>query len=282
MIKDHLEKMAQVLVHYSLAVQPGQLVLLTGDLEGMPLYDALYHQLILAGAHVTTQFISSRWEEIFYRYASQEQLSHLNPFVKEMTEKVHHRIRVIAPSNTRALSQVDPAKQALVSRARAPLLAKTLERSAKGELNWVVTLCPTQALAQEANMGWEDYAEFVFQAAFVTESDPIAELKALEAQQNKMIAFLESKKELHFKTPQGTDLRVSIDGMRWRNSCGRRNFPDGEVFTGPNLAAKDGGVNGVVRYTYPAILQNTVVEDVELVFEKGVVVKTTAKRNEKF
>jgi len=282
MSNTHLVKMAQILVHYSLEVQPGQLVLLTGDLEGMPLYDALYVELLKARVHVSTQFIPPRWEEIFYRHASEEQLMHLSPFVKDLTEKVHHRIRVIAPSNTRALSGVDPAKQACVSRARAPLLATTLARSARGDMNWVVTLCPTQALAQEANMGLEEYTDFVFQAAFLYESDPIAKLRALEAQQADMIQFLETKKELHFTTPHGTDLYVNIDGMRWRNSCGRRNFPDGEVFTGPNLKAQDGGVNGRVRYTYPAILQNTVVEDVELVFEKGVVVQATAKRHEDF
>jgi aminopeptidase len=97
-----------------------------------------------------------------------------------------------------------------------------------------------------------------------------------------MVEYLNTKKELQFKTPFGTDLRVNIEGMKWVNSCGKRNFPDGEVFTGPNLTAPDGGINGEVHYTFPAILKANVVEGVRLTFEKGRVVDAKATKNEAF
>jgi aminopeptidase len=277
-----LEKMAKILVHYSLGVKKSDQVWLTGDMGAFPLFQALYKELIMAGAHVFSTFQSQEWEEIFYRYASDEQLCHLNPALNFLTDTVNKRVRIIGPTNTRVLSPVDPAKQALASKARAPLLAKTMERSHKGDLDWVVTLCPTQALAQEASMGFEQYAEFVYKAAFLHFDDPVAEWKRQEKEQAVMIDFLTKKSELHFKTSAGTDLKVNVNGMHWRNSCGHRNFPDGEVFTGPNLKASDGGINGVVRYTYPAILNNTIVEDVTLEFHKGRLVNATAKKNEAF
>lgn len=273
-----LEKMAQVIVNYSLSVKPGDLVWMLGEISGMPLFDALYETLIKAGAHVFPTFHPEGWDEIFFKYASEKQLKHTCPFMLNNISLCNKRIRVDAPSNTRALSSVDPAKQALKSRANEPLLASTMQKAVSGELDWVVTLCPTQGLAQEGDMGLHEYMEFVFEAAYLNEKDPVAVWQRREKKQKEMVDFLNKCKKLRFKTAAGTDLEVNIEGMRWQNSCGKRNFPDGEVFTGP----KEGGVEGIVRYTYPAILRGTVVEDVELIFEKGVVVQASASKNEAF
>ena len=273
-----LNKMAQVIVNYSLEVKEDDLVWMVGEMGGLPLFEALYEELIKCGAQVFSTFHPAGWDELFFKYASDRQLEKTCPFALSNASICNKRIRVEGMTNTRALCNVDPKKQALRSLAYKPLLEKTMERSAKGDLDWVVTLCPTEALAQEGEMGLLEYADFVYGAAHLDEADPVASWKAQEKQQELMVQYLEKKKELHFKTAAGTDLRVNIEGMRWKNSCGKRNFPDGEVFTGP----KEGGVEGIVRYTYPAIYHGTVVEDVELVFEKGKVVKATASKNEEF
>lgn len=277
-----LTKMAQVMALYSLDVKPGDQVWMTGEIAGLPLMEALYEQIIIAGGHVKTTVIPAGWDEIFFQHASEAQLKHTCPFTLYEATHCDKRIRVIGPSNTRGLSHVDSKKQALVSGASKPILSQVLTRSAADALDWVVTLCPTAAGAQEANMGIYEYEDFVFSAAHLDEEDPVAYMRAIEARQQKMIDFMQGKKELHFQTPHGTDLRVNIEGMVWRNSCGKRNYPDGEIFTGPNLHAPDGGVNGVVHYTFPAIWQNKVVEGVELTFEKGGVVNARARRNESF
>ncbi len=277
-----LTKMAQVIVNYSLNVQSDDRVVLSGEIGGLALMEALYEQLIIAGAHVKTTFLPSEWEEIFFKHASINQLQYTCPFALNEVTLCDKRIRVIGPTNTRNLSHVDAKKQALTSKARQPILSKVLTRSAAGELDWVVTLCPTEAGAQEGNMGILDYTDFVFKAAHLDEEDPVAFMRLIESRQQKIIDYMEGKKELHFQTAAGTDLRVNIEGMVWKNSCGKRNYPDGEVFTGPNLNSADGGVNGIVKFTFPAIWQNTVVEGVELNFEKGSVVEARASRNESF
>jgi aminopeptidase len=274
--------MAQVITYYSLEVKSGDLVWMTGEMGGLFLMEALYEELIKAGAHVSTSLNPAGWDEIFFKYASAEQLSFTNPFSLHQASLCNKRIRVIGPSNTRGLSQVEPQKQALASKANQPILSKVFSRSAAGELDWIVTLCPTTAGAQEGSMGIYAYEDFVFSAAHLDEENPVAFMQQMEQKQQKIIDFLKDKKELNFKTPHGTDLKVNIEGMTWRNCCGKRNYPDGEVFTGPNLNAPDGGVNGVVNYTFPAIWQNQVVENVKLTFEKGKVVEATATRNETF
>lgn len=277
-----LDKMAQIIVNYSLEVKSGDLVWMMGEWNGLPLMEALYEQLICAGAHVTTSFHPPAWDEIFYKHASNEQLKHTSPFYLQKAKMIDKRIRVIAPVNTRGLTNVDSNKQKLVSQGNHPILSTVLQRSAIGELDWVVTLCPTAAGAQEAEMGIKEYEDFVFASCHLDKSDPVAFWQEAERKQEKIIDFMRGKKELHFKTNEGTDLRVNISDMTWRNSCGKRNFPDGEVFTGPNLNAADGGVNGVIRFNFPAIWQNTEVDGIELIFEKGRVVSAKAQKNEAF
>ena len=82
------------------------------------------------------------------------------------------------------------------------------------------------------------------------------------------------------KASQGpdTDLTVGIAGRSFVNCCGDKNMPDGEVFTGP----EETKVNGHVCFSFPAIYQGREVSGIRLWFEDGVVVKSSAAKNEEF
>ena len=64
----------------------------------------------------------------------------------------------------------------------------------------------------------------------------------------------------------------------WISADGKENFPDGEVFTAP----LEDSVEGHITFTYPAVYMGREVEGVQLWFEKGRVVKATARRGEAF
>jgi aminopeptidase len=95
--------------------------------------------------------------------------------------------------------------------------------------------------------------------------------------QQRYIDFLKDKKVLTVKGAHA-DLTMRIDGRVWKNSQGRRNFPDGEVYTGPH----EDSVNGWVRYSYPAIYQGREVSGIRLEFKDGRVTQATADKNEDF
>ena len=61
-------------------------------------------------------------------------------------------------------------------------------------------------------------------------------------------------------------------------SAGKFNFPDGEIFTGP----VEDSVNGWVRFRYPAIYDGQEVNDIELWFEDGKIVKEKASKGQEF
>ena len=149
-------KLAQVLVQYSLNLQSGELF----ALETTPLADELnlevYKEAIKAGAHVTIQNRIPDANEIFYKYASDDQLEHVSPVLKMLTDTYDASLYIEALQNTRALSGIDPAKISQVSKANAGLTETFFERAARNELKWSLTVYPTPAMAQEAHMSLAD------------------------------------------------------------------------------------------------------------------------------
>lgn len=277
-----LDKLAKVLVEYSTAVKPDQIVRLTGDPVAMPLLEALYEHCLRAGAHPHLRCVPSSLQDVFYEHANDRQLEFVSPLLKHEVETIDVSIGLWAETNTKSLSRVDPQRQGKASAARKPIFKVFMERAAKKDLRWCGTLFPTQANAQDAEMSLRQYENFVFGAGHLDQPDPVALWKDIEQRQQKVVDYLTGKKQIHFQAANGTDLTVNVEGMTWVNCCGHENFPDGEVFTGPNLNAPDGGVNGVVRYSFPAVHHGREVHNIELTFEKGRVVDAKASKNQDF
>ncbi|MDR7446294.1 MAG: aminopeptidase, partial [Armatimonadota bacterium] len=89
--------------------------------------------------------------------------------------------------------------------------------------------------------------------------------------------FLSTKRTLRV-VAEDTDLVVGVAGRRWINAAGEHNFPDGEVFTGP----EEDRTTGHVRFTFPALYGGREVTGVRLVFEGGRVVHAEADKGREF
>ncbi len=216
-------------------------------------------------------------EEIFFRYASDEQLKHVPKPLELVMETYDVRISVLAESNTKALSNVEPGKIVLQQRARTELMRTFMRRSAAGELRWIVAPFPTNAFAQDAEMSLIEYEDFVYGACLPDMDDPVGYWQQVSARQEKIVSWLKGKANLHIRGPE-TDLRLSIAGRSFVNCDGHYNMPDGEIFTGP----VEDSIEGNVYFSYPAIYKGREVTGVRLWFEQGKVVKASADKNEEF
>ena len=272
-----LEKLADVLVNYSVEVRPGDKVLVQGDTLAEPLIKEVYVKVLQAGGFPLILPRLPGVEELLYRYANSEQLQHIPDPVKVIINSYDARIFIGGEANTKALTSVDPARIALRQRAQRELMETLMRRSASGEFRWVVTLYPTHAYAQDAEMNLEEYEDFVFDACMPDQDDPIGYWRRFSDRQQKIVEWLEGKERVHVVGPD-TDLRLSIAGRTFINADGHENMPSGEVFTGP----VEDSVEGHVTFSYPAIHLGHEVTGVSLWFEKGKVVRATAEKNEEF
>ena len=269
--------MADVVVGFCADVREGDLVTLESTALAAPMLKALYRRVLEAGAQPLVRISLEGMTESLLEYGNDEQLGWVNPAREDDIETVDVRIALLAPGNTRRLSNVDPARQARADRSNERLRNRYLERAAAGELRWVLTAYPTEASAQEASMSLAQYEDFVYGSAFLDDPDPVARWHEFGERLDRVAAFLATKRELRV-VAEGTDLRVVTEDRTWIPSKGRENFPDGEVFTGP----VETGVEGEIRFTYPGVFNAREVDDVRLRFEAGEVVEATAARGQEF
>ena len=116
-----IQKLASVLVNYSLALKPGERVLIRAmSPDAEPLAQALYEEAFNVGGLPFVYIMMSQENEIALESgASLEQLETMNPLLALAYETFEAVIRIDCPQNTRALSQYPPDRQ----RARAKYAA---------------------------------------------------------------------------------------------------------------------------------------------------------------
>lgn len=278
MTDPRLAKLADVLVNYSTKVKQGDLVRIAGDRVAESLIVEVYQQVLRAGGNPIVRMTAAECDELMLKLGSDAQLRFEDPLLKNEYESIDVAIGMWASPNTKQLSNTDPAKQALRSEARGPALQRFLQRAADGELRWVGTQFPCQASAQDAEMSLREYSDFVFQAGLLHLDDPAEAWRQISERQQRLVDFLNGKRELRFVTPNGTDLQLSVADRLWINCDGHENFPDGEVFTTP----LEDSTNGVVCYSFPAVHGGREAHDIRLEFRDGRVVDASASKGEEF
>ena len=278
MFDPRVERLAELLVNYSLELRPGQVVRIDANAEGAPLVVALHRWALRAGAHPYEHVSLEELGEILLTEGSDDQIAFLWDVEKREYERIDALVTVWADTNTRALSGVEPDRlqRRIASRRR---LSKLLwDRISAGGATWVGTRFPTHAHAQDAELSLAEYEDFVYGACHVRDDeDPVEHWRGVSTELNARARELQTVRELRIVGPD-TDLTLAVDGRRWEAADGRLNMPDGEVFTSPVESA----TRGEIRFALPAIFNAREVEDVRLRFEDGRVVHAEAASGEDY
>jgi aminopeptidase len=271
------DALARVLVQHSSAVKRGDVCLIEGETAGEPLLLAVYEQVLRAGALPIVNLIMEGQTHAFLDLASDEQLEWIPPPARWAANEADVRFRILADTNTRELSGIDPARQTKRQRATKELMETMMERSAAGDYRWSLTLFPTQAYAAEAEMSLAEYEDFYYRACLCDREDPVAAWKSQSDEIRRLADWMEGKEEIRIDGP-GTELSLNVSGRTFIAAEGKHNMPDGEFFTGPI----EDSANGEVSFSYPAVYGGREVAGVKLRFEDGKVVDASAERNEGF
>ena len=272
-----VERLAKILVGYSTEVKEGEVVSIDGESSAAPLLLAVYEEVLKAGAHPLLNVSLDGQAAAYYKHASDAQLEWVSPVSEWLLEKADVRIAIGAESNTRELSAVPPQRQTLRQTATGELLARAMERSAKGEFRWCYTLFPTNAYASEAEMSLADFEDFYYGACLADDGDPLTAWKRASKECERLAEWIEGREEVRVVAP-GTDIVLGIAGRKFIPCDGRHNMPDGEFFTGPI----EDSVEGEVTFHLPANIGGREVAGVRLRFEAGKVVEASAERGEEF
>lgn len=133
--------------------------------------------------------------------------------------------------------------------------------------NWVVLRYPSAAFAMNAKMPTEKFKEFYYKACLLDYSQLAEAMKPLEER-------LRNTDMIQLKG-EGTDIQFSVKGQNWIPCFGKRNIPDGELFSSPILSS----VDGHITYT-SSVYQGKPFDYVKLEVRDGVVVDFDSSNNE--
>ncbi len=256
-----LDKLAEVLVNYSVRVQKGEKVLIEARGVGAELVKALIERVYAAGGYPFAELVDLSVERALLAGTSSEHCSLRAKYDKFRMEDMDCYIGVRGGSNTFELSDVPAARMQEYDRLYSfPVHHETRVRKTK----WVVLRYPNPAMAQNAGMSTEAFEKFYFDVCTLDYSKMDRAMDALQARMQ-----CADKVRL---TGRGTDLTFSIKGIPAVKCAGHMNIPDGEVYTAP----VKNSVNGVIAYNAPTLENGIRHENVRLVFKDGKIVEAVS------
>jgi aminopeptidase len=179
-------------------------------------------------------------------------------------KKMQAYIALRGSANTAETSDVDSKRMAMYSRVLRPVLNYRVNKT-----RWVVLRWPTPSMAQSAGMSTESFEDLYFNVCTLDYQRMARAMKPL-------LKRMKSADHVHLKSP-GTDLTFSIKGIGAKMCEGKRNIPDGEVFSCPVKTS----VNGFIQFNAPTIYSGTKFENVRLEFKDGRVIKASSNNTKR-
>jgi aminopeptidase len=260
MIDARWQRLADVLVHHSVRVQPGERVLIEA-FDMPPEFVALLARTIAqAGGVPIVDTKSSLVLRALYQDATESQIRFVATLERERMEQVQGYIGLRGTPNFAEMSDVPPDKMKMV---RQLWWTPVHQEVRVPKTKWVVLRWPTVGMAQAANMSTEAFEEFYFRVCTL-------DYARMERAVQPLVELMERTREVHIKGP-GTDLRFSIEGIGVVPCYGLRNIPDGECFTCP---VRD-SVEGEIAINTNSVYEGTLYRDIRLRLHRGKIVEAT-------
>jgi len=258
-----IENLAKILVNYSVRIKKGEKVLIKATTEATPLLLALQKEILENGGYPMFDLTLPGEKYNFYKYAGKEQLLDLPQFKIVQAKEASAYISIISDTNTEDLANVGEEKVRIYWKNKK---IKKLYDIVYGK-KWVVTLYPTNALAQKAGMNLQEFEDFVYEATNI-------DWEKISREQKRLVKKLHGGKEVRI-VGEETDLIMKIEGRKFVSCDGRENMPDGEIFISP----VENSVNGHIYFNFPSRYQGTEFGKLWLKFKNGKVVDAKVEKN---
>ena len=291
-----LDKLAELSIKTGVALQQGQDLLITAPLEAAPLVRRLTFHAYKQGCGIVTPLYTDPEVTLLrYKNAQKDSFDKATDWLFEAMgaafDKNTARLAVVGEDpmllSEQNADDIGRANQA-VSKASSPVR----ERITRFDVNWNIIAWPGTQWAKrvfpnlEAGEAQKQLARAIFQASRLDGKDPIENWNVHNKNLRKKTDWLNAKNfsALHFYG-EGTDLKVGLaEGHEWMGGASKArngvicnpNIPSEEVFTTPHALK----VDGYVKSTKPLSHQGTLIENIAVVFENGVITEAKASKGE--
>ena len=270
--KNDLQTWADYLVDYSLGgIEKDDLVMIKGEHISWPLISVLQDEIFKAGGRADVNLIAPDndrgkvWGASSAKHGTVEQIKNVPQWMEDRYNAMTKYIEVLGAEDPNLYSDLPEKTSRALMKADEPLKMIRMGKP------WVLTLFPTKGFADFEGMSLEEYAEIVVSASTVDPAllDELEEDIYKVMNKSRKIRIVtecpDTKKEL--------ELTMDISNKNVVKCTGKRNFPDGEVFTSPDANTPQ----GEIFVDLPVFYTGTTIQGIYLKFENGKIVDYSAK-----
>lgn len=291
---NYLVNYAEILVDTALEIKENQLLFIRADVESAPLVRLVVELAYKRGAkNVKVAYSDSEIQRLDYTYKDYQTFKSIPQYIiDERMEYANLRSAqlVIESESPDIYNGLDYKKITTHMSSNKSAFSKYFKMIRSDELVWTVAVFPSKKWAKYVfpddndEVAYEKLMHEIINAVRANNLDSSGNWRKHIEQLTAKAYYLNSKqfKTLRF-TSENTNLEVGlVNNHIWKTSFNKTNtgssfitnIPTEEIFTTPNKYE----VNGTVMTTKPISYGGQVIEDIELVFEKGEIISFDAKK----
>jgi aminopeptidase len=259
------KKLAETLIYYSTDLRTDDKVLIESIEVPSEFTNCLIETAYEAGAQPVVLLKNLRVHRQILMNAVESQLKLIAESEQIYMNGVDAYIGIRGADNVSELSDVPGDKMTLwETHIWKPVHIENRVRNKR----WVVLRWPSASMAQLSELSTEAFENLFFNVCTL-------DYKKMSNAMEPLRRLLEDSDEIRLVAP-GTDLRFSTKDIPAVSCDGKRNIPDGEVYTAPVLKS----VNGTIRFNVPSVYQGVTHEDVRFQFSDGKIVHAESSNSD--
>jgi aminopeptidase len=271
--KEDLNVWADYLLNHSLGgITPDDIVMLKGEHITWPLMSVLQDKIFAAGAiaDICMAPPDNNRGQVFgasiCKHGSVEQIRRVPEWHRQRYETMTKYIEILGAENPALFAGLPDETSSELTKADHPFKTIRLGKP------WLLTLYPTQGFADMEGMTLEEYTGVIVKAS-------TTDHKKLEDIEEPLAQLMEKSNTIRIQTEHpgtGKNLELTMDiSKRLVTRCaGKRNFPDGEIFTSPDANT----VEGEIFVDLPVFYNGVTIQGIYLKFEEGKIIEYKAEK----
>ncbi len=268
-----LEIWADYLINYSHGgITKDDVVMVKGEKICWPLISVIQDKIFQKGAIADINLTTPDndrgkvWGASIAKYGSIEQIKKVPKWQIDRYNNMTKYIEILGTENPEFFKDQKEELAQAIMKADEPIKNIRLNKP------WVLTLFPTEAFAKMENMSLEDYTKVIVDASTVNP-------QLLEDIEEDIYQLMDKSKTIRIQTEHPEtkiilELKMNISDHNIIKCTGKRNFPDGEVYTSPDANT----VEGEIFVDLPVFQGGGLIQGIYLKFENGKIIKYSANQ----
>ncbi len=270
--REDLETWADYLLDHSIdGVGPEDVVMIKGERIGWPLMSVLQDKVFAAGAIADVCLVppdndrGKIWGASIARHGTVEQIQRVPEWQQTRYQAMTKYVEVMGAESPELFEGLPEETASALMRVDEPYKTIRLLKP------WVITLYPTQGFADLEEMSLEEYTDVIVSASTF---DP----RLLEDVEEPIYQVMSESRIIRIvtedpRTGRMLELSINISDHNVIKCTGKRNLPDGEVFTSPDARSPV----GEIFVDLPVFQGGTTIRGIYLRFEGGVIKEYSAQ-----